>query len=166
MRVKMKNLTFVVLLFTLAFAFAQANLSEENVNLNIFHSASESQSESVSEEPEDDTVLKQQNWSDESTACPQEMFLKDKKCRPCSQCGPDLYERSVCEDNQDTVCDWCLNPNPLKNDDFQLKCSDLIQLQKEFQRALEHTQKSHKLTVIKPVYNNQQQQLFDSLDYL
>lgn len=109
-------------------------------------------SRSTSFASSDEEAVQQQNWSDESDACPKDMYLKSKKCRPCSQCGPDLYVRERCVTKKDTLCDWCLNPNPLKNTDFRLKCSNMIQLQREFHQLLGQREDSFKTAVVKPLY--------------
>jgi hypothetical protein len=114
-----------------------------------------SASSSASAAASDEDALDQKNWSDEADACPNDMYLKDKKCRPCSECGPDLYVRQECTTRQDTVCDWCLNPKPTKNEDFEHKCLDIVALQKEFQSALGQRQrhaKNNADAVIKPIY--------------
>lgn len=64
------------------------------------------------------------------------MFLKNGKCHLCSQCGQDLYIRSACGLNQNTICDWCLNPSPIKNLNFRLKCLNIINFQKQFKNSL------------------------------
>jgi len=140
----MKSLSITaVLLCALAVLRVQANSLEDVLDIHRTEPKSDSASFASDEE-----AIQQQNWSDESDACPKDMYLKYKKCRPCSQCGPDLYVRERCATKKDTVCDWCLNPNPLKNSDFRLKCTDMIQLQEEFQQLLGQREDTYKTAVV------------------
>jgi len=151
----MKSLSITaVLLCALAVLCVQANSSEDLLDVP----RPEPKSNSASYGTSDEEAVQQQNWSDEMDACPKDMYLKYKKCRPCSQCGPDLYVRERCATKKDTVCDWCLNPNPLKNSDFHLKCTDMIQLQEEFRQLLGQREDSFKSAVVKPIYVEHQPQ--------
>ncbi|KAL3112732.1 hypothetical protein niasHT_019706 [Heterodera trifolii] len=72
--------------------------------------------------------------------CPKSKFFDSKsdECRPCSICGPDLYEREKCRTDSDTVCEWCLTNLRVivRNNDFHVKCEQLIALRDQFRAAL------------------------------
>ncbi|KAI1731962.1 TNFR/NGFR cysteine-rich region domain-containing protein [Ditylenchus destructor] len=148
---------FILAALFCAFAINLQALSfERNGKFNgLFRDPASSSSSSSSSEDTVETV-DQRNWSDENEACPEDMFMKNKRCRPCSECGPDLYDRQKCTANSDTKCDWCLNPTPLKNRDFQLKCTDVIQLKREFQQLLEKRDEVFKDSMVKPLYAESQ----------
>uniref|UniRef100_A0A914H194 TNFR-Cys domain-containing protein n=1 Tax=Globodera rostochiensis TaxID=31243 RepID=A0A914H194_GLORO len=63
---------------------------------------------------------------------------KTGECRPCSICGPDLYEREKCRPDRDTVCDWCLTnlKRVVRSSNFRVKCEQLIALREQFRSAL------------------------------
>jgi len=46
----------------------------------------------------------------------------DGTCQPCSRCGPGRYVREECRTDRDTVCQWCFNQFPIRNEDFRAKC--------------------------------------------
>uniref|UniRef100_A0A183CKK6 TNFR-Cys domain-containing protein n=1 Tax=Globodera pallida TaxID=36090 RepID=A0A183CKK6_GLOPA len=72
--------------------------------------------------------------------CPKGKFFEAKtdECRPCSICGPDLYEREKCRPDRDTVCDWCLTnlKRVVRSSNFRVKCEQLIALREQFRSAL------------------------------
>ena len=101
------------------------------------------------------------------------MFRRGGKCRPCSQCGPDLFESQQCSQFTDTICDWCLNPNTLpehrllNNINYHKKCADIIQLQREFHELLEQRNPSEnsQIVVIKPIFNDYDRQKSRYIDF-
>ena len=121
-------------------------------------------------------ALRQTNWSKEKfsyTSCKLGMFRRGGKCRPCSQCGPDLFESQQCSQFTDTICDWCLNPNTLpehrllNNINYHKKCADIIQLQREFHELLEQRNPSEnsQIVVIKPIFNDYDRQKSRYIDF-
>jgi hypothetical protein len=52
----------------------------------------------------------------------------------CGTCGAGLYEKSKCNDRQDTVCGWCSSDNPTLNEDFFEVCNDDKKLLERFRK--------------------------------
>jgi hypothetical protein len=147
-------------------------VEEESLSSDEEESASESESSSM-ELDDDDSVENVVGWKpakripkveiipirsrnnqrQAQDGCSMNMFLSDDKtCRSCSLCGPDLYVREQCLRDRDTVCDWCLNPFPVRNTDFHSKCDDYIKVRREFLetiegRSLEDRRRNSPLTV-------------------
>jgi len=165
-------LTFIVILLT-AISVTHSTSDSSHSSRSQSSSASSSSSDSGSASPslesssgsnEDEEAFKEKGWdetnepahtSEKHGPCPSGMFYKGEKCRYCSQCGPDLYIRQHCTSEKDTLCDWCLNPTPLKNRDFRLKCIDYIKLQKDFRKMVDQrgssSGDSQEITVVQPV---------------
>jgi len=82
--------------------------------------------------------IRSRNQQQQQNGCSAGMFMaSDKSCRSCSRCGPDLYAREDCWLDKDTVCDWCLNPFPIRNEDFHAKCDNYIKVRREFLETIE-----------------------------
>jgi len=121
----------------------RGSFSDDHSASNSSSSSSSSSSDASSGSPE---IMDNDFGIDErllvKRACPMDKYSKGGKCRPCSLCGPDLYVRQPCQSTKDTMCDWCLNPKPLKNRDFQLKCYEGVKIHNEMRDEMESSSSS------------------------
>jgi len=62
--------------------------------------------------------------------------LRNAQCLECGKCGSNMYEKIKCHENVDTVCDWCLADNPVRNDAFFHECDEYIQVFGKFRKEL------------------------------
>ncbi|KAI6176731.1 TNFR-Cys domain-containing protein [Aphelenchoides bicaudatus] len=78
----------------------------------------------------------EQNSDSGEIACGKGEYFSERagKCELCTACGSNLYVKSKCRDNQDTICDWCLSENPVLNENFFQECNDYKKLVERFRK--------------------------------